>query len=230
MKKQVTILLAFACALVPATAAVATAVARTSRSRLIRPRQPQAQPDAPEAEAASDRLQRAYRRWRRKLERYGVWRGAISWPAARVQERPPTASRAADARSTGMQKRFYSFLRTPEGRAALVPLQGATRIPRLGPPAPALDRLVRVEEQPARHRRRRRLPRHVPVQLQHLGASSAATGDPAAAPQLRADLACVAAAEPPRRRPLAGLRLGTGDSTRAGPPASARRRASPRLA
>ena len=116
MKKQVTILLAFACALVPATAAVATAVAQDEPQPADTTTTTTSQPDPPEAEAATDRLQRAYRRWRRKLERFGVWRGRNLVVAARVQERPATAS---ELRSSihRMQKRFYRFLRTPEGRA-----------------------------------------------------------------------------------------------------------------
>jgi negative regulator of sigma E activity len=110
LKKQVTILLAFACALVPATVAVATAVAQDEPQPVDTTTTTTTQPDAPEA--ASDRLQRAYRRWRRKLERFGVWRGRNLVVAARVQERSATA---LELRSSihRMQKRFYRFLRTP---------------------------------------------------------------------------------------------------------------------
>ena len=50
MKKQVTILLAFACALVPATAAVATAVAQDEPQPVDTTTTTTTQPDAPEAE------------------------------------------------------------------------------------------------------------------------------------------------------------------------------------
>jgi len=115
LNKQAT-LLALACALVLATAAVTTAGAQDS------PPPPTTittttTPEAPsEAEAASASVRRGYRRWRRRLERYGVWRGRNLVVAARTQQRPPT-SRELRASIHRMQRRFSMFIRTPEGRA-----------------------------------------------------------------------------------------------------------------
>ncbi|HZN90060.1 MAG TPA: transglycosylase family protein [Thermoleophilaceae bacterium] len=127
MKTQVTILLALACALVPA-AAVATALAQEEPQPLDTTTT--SQPDPSEAVAASDRLHRAYQRWRRKLERFGVWRGRNLVVAARVQERPATTFELRRSIHR-MQKRFQSFLRTPEGRAALFSFK-VERIPDWG--------------------------------------------------------------------------------------------------
>ena len=129
MKKQVTTLLVFACALVPATA-VATALAQEEPQPLDTTTTTTSQPDPSEAVAASDRLHRAYRRWRRKLERFGVWRGRDLVVAARVQERPATTFELRRSIHR-MQKRFHSFLRTPEGRAVLFSFK-VERIPDWG--------------------------------------------------------------------------------------------------
>ena len=73
MKKQATILLLFACALVPAAAAGIPALAQTS---LAAPETTTSTTSGgigpavfPQAEAASARMQSTYRRWRRKLDR-----------------------------------------------------------------------------------------------------------------------------------------------------------------
>ena len=95
--KQATILLLCACALVPALAAGIPALAETSQAGTettstttggIGPAV------FPQAEAASAREQRAYRRWRRKLDRHGVWRGQDLVAAPRIDERPPTSDGA----------------------------------------------------------------------------------------------------------------------------------------
>ena len=116
MKKQVTILLAFACALVPATAAVTSAVAQDSSQPLTTTTTSSEAP--PQAEAPSARVQRAYRRWRRKLDRYGVWRGRNLVVAARSAQRTPTALELRRSIHR-MQARFRNFMRTAEGRAVV---------------------------------------------------------------------------------------------------------------
>jgi len=72
----------------------------------------------PQARAASDRLKARYRRWRHKLERYGVWRGRNLVHAARSEDRAPTAGELR--RSIGrMKRRFENWSRTYEGRATV---------------------------------------------------------------------------------------------------------------
>jgi Transglycosylase-like domain len=116
LKKQVTILLAFACALVTATVAVGSAVAEDEPQSTDTTMTTTSPPEVPAAEAASDRLKLAYRRWRRTLERYGVWRGRDLVMAASVQDRPATEQELRRS-IRRMQKRFHGFLGTPEGRA-----------------------------------------------------------------------------------------------------------------
>ena len=121
MKKQATILLACACALVPAAAVGIPAVAQQSAAEAaietdVNTTGGTTTTQEPEARAASDRIQRAYRRWRRKLDHWGVWRGRDLVVAARIQERPPTARELRHSIHR-MQKRFYNFLRTPQGIA-----------------------------------------------------------------------------------------------------------------
>jgi hypothetical protein len=116
LKKQVTILLLSACALVPAAAAL-PALAQTSQPALETVTTSGGTGTAvfPQAKTAGADLRRAYRRWRRKLDRYGVQRGRNLVVAARSQQRPPTA-RELRRSIHRMQKRFHRFLRTPEGR------------------------------------------------------------------------------------------------------------------
>jgi hypothetical protein len=117
LKKQVTILLLSACALVPAAAAGVPALAQTSQPALETVTTSGGIGTAvfAQAEAAGD-IRRAYRRWRRKLDHYGVPRGRNLAVAARSQQRPPTA-RELRRSIHRMHKRFHRFLRTPEGRA-----------------------------------------------------------------------------------------------------------------
>jgi hypothetical protein len=121
LKKQAMLLLLFACALAPAMAVGIPALAQSS----------QAEPETtltttggvgtavfPPAKAASARQQRAYRHWRRKLDRFGVWRGRNLVVAARNEQRPPSA-RELSRSIERMKARFSRYLRSPEGRAAL---------------------------------------------------------------------------------------------------------------
>jgi Transglycosylase-like domain len=122
LKKQATILLAVACALVPAAAvgipAAAQQVAQPDTETKSTPTPVPASARAPQAKAAGARIQRSYRRWRRKLDHYDVWRGRNLVVAARRQERPPTA-RELRRSIHRMQKRFRNFLGTPRGRATV---------------------------------------------------------------------------------------------------------------
>ncbi len=133
MKKQATILLLCACALVPAVAAGIPAVAQTS------PVAPETMSTTsggitpavfPQARAATAREQHAYRRWRRKLDRYGVWRGRNLVVAARSAERAPSS---AELRRSvrRMKTRFRRFLRSEEGRSVVFRFK-VKRIPRWG--------------------------------------------------------------------------------------------------
>jgi hypothetical protein len=120
--KQATILLLFACALVPAAAAGIPALAQTS----------QAAPEtnstittggvgpavSPQAEVASAQVQRAYGRWRRKLDRYDVWLGRNIVVAARHEQRSPTAVELRRS-IRAMKTRFRRFLRSGEGRTVV---------------------------------------------------------------------------------------------------------------
>jgi soluble lytic murein transglycosylase-like protein len=72
----------------------------------------------PQAGAASERLQARYRRWRDKLERYGVWMGRNLILAAASSDRFPTALELR--RSIGrMQRRFENWSGSYEGRATI---------------------------------------------------------------------------------------------------------------
>lgn len=122
MKKQVTILLVAACTLVlaaavgiPAAAQQVAQSANESTSMSTSTTIP-ATAGAPQAKAAGARIRASYRRWRRKLDRYEVWRGRNLVVAASRQERPPTA-RELRRSVHRMQKRFRNFLQTPRGRA-----------------------------------------------------------------------------------------------------------------
>ena len=134
MNRQAIVLLLCACALVPALAAGIPALAQTS----------QAAPETttstttggigpavfPQAEAASARMQRSYRRWRRKLDRYDVWLGRNLVVAARNDQRVPTAVELRRSIRT-MKTRFQRFLRSEEGRTVVFRYQ-VTKIPDWG--------------------------------------------------------------------------------------------------
>jgi Transglycosylase-like domain len=119
VKKQVTVLLLFACALVPAAAVGMPAAAQRSQPALETNTTSGGSGAAgyPQATAAGAPLQRAYGRWRRKLDRYGVWRGRNLVVAARIEQRPPTA-RELRRSIQRMQKRLHGFMGSPKGRAA----------------------------------------------------------------------------------------------------------------
>jgi hypothetical protein len=133
LKKQATLLLLFACALVPAVAAGIPALAQSSQAA------PETTPTTtggigtavfPPAEEASAREQRAYRRWRRKLDRFGVWRGRNLVVAARNEERPPSSDELRRS-IRHMKTRFRRHLSTDEGRSAVFRLK-VKRIPAWG--------------------------------------------------------------------------------------------------
>jgi Transglycosylase-like domain len=131
--KQATVLLLCACALVPALAAGIPALAQTS----------QATPETtstmtggigpatfPQAEAASAREQRAYGRWRRKLDRHGVRHGRDLVAAARIYQRPPTSGELRNSISR-MKTRFRRFLGSDDGRGLVFRFR-VKRIPAWG--------------------------------------------------------------------------------------------------
>jgi hypothetical protein len=117
VKKQVTILLLSACALVPAVAAGMPAAAQTSQPALETITTSGGSSTAVflQAKAASADLQRSYRRWRRKLDRHGVWRGRNLVVAARSDQRPVTA-RELRRSIRRMKTRFTRFISSAEGR------------------------------------------------------------------------------------------------------------------
>jgi Transglycosylase-like domain len=134
LKKQGTILLACVCALVLAASVGIPAAAQqepsggTDTTTTIDTESGAV--ERPQAEAASTRLQRTYRRWRTKLDRYEVWRGRNLVMAARSQAREPTAAELRGSIER-MQTRFRNFLRSPRGRAVVFRLK-AGRIPAWG--------------------------------------------------------------------------------------------------
>jgi Transglycosylase-like domain len=75
-------------------------------------------PSEPRARAASDRLRARYRRWRSKLERYGVWRGRNLVRAAASNDRAVTA-RELRRSIRRMTRRFANWSTTYEGRATI---------------------------------------------------------------------------------------------------------------
>jgi Transglycosylase-like domain len=117
VKKQVTILLLSACALVPAAAAGLPAAAQTSQPALETMTTSGGTGPAvfPPAKAAGAELQRSYHRWRRKLDRHAVWRGRNVVVAARNDQRPVTA-RELRRSIRRMKTRFQRFIRSAEGR------------------------------------------------------------------------------------------------------------------
>jgi hypothetical protein len=72
----------------------------------------------PQAEAAGTRLQARYRRWRDKLDRYGVWRGRNLIRAAASDDRSPTADELRRS-IRRMKRRFANWSQTYEGRATV---------------------------------------------------------------------------------------------------------------
>jgi len=113
LKKAVT-LLACACALSAGATTVAvaqsTSQADTTRTATTA--------EEPRAKAAGTRLQARYRRWRHKLDRYGVWRGRNLVRAARSDDRPATA-RELRRSIRRMKRRFGNWSRTYKGRATV---------------------------------------------------------------------------------------------------------------
>lgn len=127
MKKKAVILLAFACALMPATLVLAQEPTSSGGASATAPADPS---PAPGARPASRDLQVAYRTWRRKLRRNSVWHGRDLVAAVRSTVEQPSA---ADLRRAihRMQRRFARWLRSPEGSAARFHLK-LDRIPAWG--------------------------------------------------------------------------------------------------
>ena len=134
MRKQAIVLLLCACALVPALAAGIPALAQTSQAA------PETTPSTPtggigpavfpEAEAASARMQRAYRRWRRKLDHHDVRLGRNLVVAAGHEQRSATTVELRRSIRT-MKTRFRRFLRSEEGRSVVFRLR-VRKIPSWG--------------------------------------------------------------------------------------------------
>jgi hypothetical protein len=114
VKKKAVILLAFACALTPATLVLAQEPLSSGGGVTTVPADPS---PAPGARPASRELQVAYVSWRRKLRRHGVWHGRDLVAAARSTSASPSARELRGAIHR-MQRRFARWLRSPEGRAA----------------------------------------------------------------------------------------------------------------
>jgi len=113
---------ACACALLIAAAsagavAVTPSQADTETTQADTNAEPTTAPE-PQARAASDRLKARYRRWRHKLERYGVWHGRNLVRAALNDDRAPTA-RELRRSIRRMRRRFARWSRTYDGRATV---------------------------------------------------------------------------------------------------------------
>ena len=120
--QRAVILLACACALLVA-AASAAAVSVTPTQADTNSTQAETNTDAtaasePRARAAGDRLRTRYRRWRHKLDRYGVWRGRNLIRAAASTDRALTA-RELRRSIRRMKRRFENWSKTYEGRATV---------------------------------------------------------------------------------------------------------------
>jgi hypothetical protein len=127
VKKKAVILLAFACALTPATLVLAQEPASSGGAVTTAPAD---QSPAPGARPASHELQVAYRTWRRKLARHGVWHGRdLVAAASRTTGTPSTPELRRSIHR--MQRRFSRWLKSPEGRAARFGLK-LDRIPAWG--------------------------------------------------------------------------------------------------
>jgi hypothetical protein len=112
--KKAVILLACACALlVAATSAAVAAVSSQADTNTTA-----TAASGPQAQAAGTRLQASYRRWRHKLERFGVWKGRNLVVAARYDRRDPTA-RELRRSIRRMKRRFRNWSRTYKGRATV---------------------------------------------------------------------------------------------------------------
>jgi hypothetical protein len=112
--KKAAMLLACACALLAvATTAVAVAPSQADTTDTTA-----TQTSEPVARAAGDRLRARYSHWRRKLERYGVWRGRNLVRAAASADRSPTA-RELRRSIRRMKRRFENWSTTYEGRATI---------------------------------------------------------------------------------------------------------------
>ena len=124
--RKAALLLACACALLAvATTAVAVAPSQADTTDTTA-----TQTSEPIARAAGDRLQARYRRWRQKLERYGVWHGRNLVRAAASDAREPTARELRHS-IRRMTVRFENWSRTYEGRATIYRFK-ARRIPEWG--------------------------------------------------------------------------------------------------
>jgi len=119
LKKAVT-LLACACALlVPAAAAgVSGSPTQADTNATETNTTTTTATSEPQARAAGARLQARYRRWRHKLEVYGVWRGRNLVRAARNDDRAPTAQELRRS-IRRMKLRFAHWSGTYEGRATV---------------------------------------------------------------------------------------------------------------
>jgi Transglycosylase-like domain len=117
LRKQGKVLLTFACALVLVASVGVTAAAQQEAPATDTTTTSNAggSPPAPPADA---RLKSSYDHWRRKLDRYGVWRGRHLVVAARTQDREPTAVELRESIAR-MKTRFRNYLRSPRGRATL---------------------------------------------------------------------------------------------------------------
>jgi transglycosylase-like protein len=112
--RKAALLLACACAL-PAAATTVVAVAPSQADTTDTTA---TQTSEPVARAAGDRLRARYGRWRRKLERYGVWHGRNLVRAAASADREPTA-RELRRSIRRMKRRFANWAGTYEGRATV---------------------------------------------------------------------------------------------------------------
>jgi hypothetical protein len=112
--RKAVILLACACALLVAAASAAVAESPSQADTDTT----ESAASEPRARAAGDRLQATYRRWRQKLERYGVWYGRNLVRAAHSHSRAPTA-RELRRSVRRMKRRFGNWSRTYEGRATV---------------------------------------------------------------------------------------------------------------
>jgi soluble lytic murein transglycosylase-like protein len=112
--KKAVILLACACALLVAATSAAVAESPSQADTTTTA----TTTSEPQAKAAGARLQARYRRWRHRLERYGVWHGRNLVRAARNDDRAPTA-RELRRSIRRMKRRFAHWAQTYEGRATV---------------------------------------------------------------------------------------------------------------
>jgi hypothetical protein len=124
--RKAALLLACVCALL-AVATTAVAVAPSQAETTVTTA---TQTSEPVARAASDRLEARYRRWRRKLERYGLWYGRNLVRAAASDDREPTAGELRRS-IRRMRVRFENWSQTYDGRATIYRFK-VRRIPEWG--------------------------------------------------------------------------------------------------